>query len=147
MWLLIDFIKAAQGQYEKLLLSLEQHEVFASPTVLGLAQLLVEKSKKSRSQEDSSQSHLAHWKAELDGARALTFPKDPTSNAQDSESLVTFCLEPDIASKWKQCLRGHACTPFMGGMTLFHILLSRWFNEKDIISGALIESRDEKVRS
>mmetsp|Transcript_30864 Transcript_30864/g.62275 ORF Transcript_30864/g.62275 Transcript_30864/m.62275 type:complete len:198 (+) Transcript_30864:1612-2205(+) len=56
--------------------------------------------------------------------------------------MVTLRLEPDIANKWKQCLSSHGCTPFMGGMTLLHIILSRWFNEKDIVSGAAIANRD-----
>ena len=90
------------------------------------------------------QNQLAYWKSELDGARALTFPKDPTANVHGGPSggMVTLRLEHDVAMKWKQCLSSHGCTPFMGGMTLLHILLSRWFNEKDIISGAAIANRD-----
>lgn len=99
---------------------------------------------------------LSYWKDELDGARALSFPKDSTANAHaegSSGGMVTLRLEPDVAAKWKQCLSSHGCTPFMGGMTLLHILLSRWFNEKDIVSGAAIANRDphpsyaDRVRS
>ena len=98
---------------------------------------------------------LSYWKDELDGARALTFPKDPTAIAHgdSSRGMVTLRLEPNVAAKWKQCLDSHGCTPFMGGMTLLHILLSRWFNEKDIVSGAAIANRDphpsyaDRVRS
>ncbi len=104
---------------------------------------------------DAYQSQLAYWKDELDGARALTFPKDPTANTHGGPSggMVTLRLEPDVAMRWKQCLSSHGCTPFMGGMTLLHILLSRWFNEKDIITGAAIANRDphasyaDRVRS
>ena len=100
-------------------------------------------------------SQLSYWKDELDGARALTFPKDPTANAQGGPlgGMVTLRLEPNVATKWKQCLSSHGCTPFMGGMMLYHIILSRWFNEKDIVSGAAIANRDphpsyaDRVRS
>jgi len=44
--ILIDFIKADQGQDKKLQQSIEQHELFASPTVLAVAHILVKKSKK-----------------------------------------------------------------------------------------------------
>lgn len=90
---------------------------------------------------DVYQSQLAYWKDELSGARALVFPKDPTASNSDSQGgggMVTL----RIAAKWKQSLSTHGCTPFMGGMALLHILLSRWFNEKDIVSGAAIANRD-----
>jgi len=92
------------------------------------------------------QNQLAYWKEELNGARALTFPNDPTATTADCQGggggMVTLRIEPDVAAKWKQNLSAHGCTPFMGGMALLHILLSRWFNEKDIVSGAAIANRD-----
>ena len=90
-------------------------------------------------------SQLAYWKEELAGARALTFPNDPTATTDGSQGgggMVTLRIEPETAAKWKQSLSTHGCTPFMGGMTLLHILLSRWFNEKDLVSGAAIANRD-----
>lgn len=41
---LIDFIKADQGQHKMLQQSIEQHELFASPTVIAVAHILVQKS-------------------------------------------------------------------------------------------------------
>ena len=43
---LIEFIKADRGQDKKLQQSIEQHELFASPTVSAVSDILVKKSKK-----------------------------------------------------------------------------------------------------
>ncbi len=45
---LIDLIKTDRGQDKKLQQSIEQHELFASPTVLAVARILVKKSQGSR---------------------------------------------------------------------------------------------------
>lgn len=94
------------------------------------------------------ENQLSYWLKELEGAQPLTFPKDHTAkpDIMDSHSgnMVTFRIEPSIASLWKERLDIYECTPYMGGITLFHIMLSRWFHEKDIVSGAYFANRDEQ---
>lgn len=45
------------------------------------------------------QNQLTYWKGELDGARALSFPNDPTAiKGGSSGGMVTLRIEPDIAA-------------------------------------------------
>jgi hypothetical protein len=94
------------------------------------------------------ENQLSYWLKELEGAQPLTFPKDHSAkpDIMDSHSgnMVTFRIEPSIASLWKERLDVYECNPYMGGTTLFHIMLSRWFHEKDIVSGAYFANRDEQ---
>jgi hypothetical protein len=93
------------------------------------------------------QNQLSYWCKELEGAQPLSFPKDYTADPDVMDShlgnMVTFRMESGIASRWKEVLSVNECNPNIGGLTLFHIMLSRWFNEKDIVSGVYFANRDE----
>lgn len=56
MRVLIDYIKGDQGQNKELKQSIEQHELFASPTVMAVAGILVEKIKKGGRGEASKKT-------------------------------------------------------------------------------------------
>lgn len=94
------------------------------------------------------QEQLSYWLTELHGAQPMSFPKDYTANPEVIDShwgnMVTFRIDTDIASRWKEMLRVYECNPNIGGLSLFHIMLSRWFHEKDVVTGAYFANRDEQ---
>ena len=62
---LLDYIKSDQGQEKDLKQSIEQHELFASPTVMAVAAILVEKIKKGGKGDEASKKTIESLAEEL----------------------------------------------------------------------------------
>ena len=87
---------------------------------------------------------LDYWKSELKGASTVEFPRDKpiTASRTNAGKMVTLSVSPDIMNKWKEDLSANGCTVFMGGLTVLHILISRWCGINDIVTGAAVANRN-----
>eukprot|EP00978_Attheya_sp_CCMP212_P033289 scaffold133765_cov60-Attheya_sp.AAC.3 len=88
---------------------------------------------------------LEYWKSELDGVGPVELPRDKPlscSSRTNGGGMVTLSIDAQTVRNWKEGLSKQGCTPFMGGLTLYHILLSRWSNEEDIVTGAATANRN-----
>ena len=56
--------------------------------------------------------------------------------------MIDFNISSDIITKWKKDIASQGCTIFMGGLTVLHILLARWCDSNDIITGAAVANRN-----
>ena len=87
---------------------------------------------------------LKYWKNELQGASVVEFPRDKPlkSSRANQGKMITFELSPSVIRTWKEDLASQGCTIFMGGLTVLHLLLARWCNKDDIVTGAAVANRN-----
>ena len=91
---------------------------------------------------------LNYWKNKLKNLQYLSLPTDfpPPSQPSFRGDSISFTIPQDVLAKFKEILREHKCTLFMGLLTVYKILLSRYSNQKDITVGFPIACRNHPIQ-
>ena len=91
---------------------------------------------------------LSYWKGQLSGApQQLPLPRlaDAPSNVQSRlGDVIPVRLRAESSEKIKQLCQQAGVTLFMGLLTAFKLLLSRYSNQEDIVVGSPIANRNHK---
>jgi len=97
-----------------------------------------------RKNSDEYNKQLAYWVQELEGASTVEFQRDNRKavTSENEGGMITLSVEPEVVKMWKECLTKQGCTVFMGGLCILHVLLARWCNQDDIVTGAAVANRN-----
>ncbi|MFP2933923.1 condensation domain-containing protein, partial [Pyxidicoccus sp. 3LG] len=97
-------------------------------------------------QGEALDKQVSWWKQQLDGApHALELPTDrprpPVQTDRGSVVLVRFGSE--LATAFHALCRREGVTPFMGMLSAFSVLLSRYSGQDDLVVGSPIANRQQ----
>jgi amino acid adenylation domain-containing protein len=90
---------------------------------------------------------LAYWKQQLEGIPALiSLPADRPRPAVQSfnGALEKYAFGSELSNDLKQLCAGQNVTPFMALLSVYAVLLSRWWGQHDIVIGSVIANRNRK---
>jgi amino acid adenylation domain-containing protein/non-ribosomal peptide synthase protein (TIGR01720 family) len=93
---------------------------------------------------DTLETHLAYWRRQLEGVKALELPLDrPRPRIQTFRGAQkAFELPGDVAQKLAALRRRQGVTTFMQVLAAFQVLLHRYSGQDDIVVGSAIAGRN-----
>ncbi|GAA1602365.1 hypothetical protein GCM10009828_031070 [Actinoplanes couchii] len=95
------------------------------------------------SRGDVFQRGLEFWRGQLAGLEALDLPLDRARPAvrTGAGGEVGFVVSPEVVKEFQGLVRRAGVTPFMGLLSVFQVLLSRYSGQNDVAVGTPVANR------